>query len=159
VLPRALLHRACHLPRKGSGVAMCPEAPSTPPPGKGSSVATCPEAPSPLPDTRGLWSCHVPHGSRPAPCAERLWHCHMIEALGPPLDRAPVPLHVLWLLTCLLVWEGSGETTCPVALSPQACLCFPKMPDIRLIMASLGMPCMQRIKCVCGRPYATYGWH
>jgi hypothetical protein len=73
--------------------------------------------------------------------------------------------------------QGSGIATCPVAPDtpsgaeglqsrhvpsgpqPQACPCIPKMPDIRLIVASPDMRCRQRIKCVCDRPYAAYGWH
>jgi hypothetical protein len=62
----------------------------------------------------------------------------MIEALGPPPGRAPVLPHVMWPQTCLLVWEGSGAATCPVALGPQAYLCILKTPNSRPIMASPG---------------------
>jgi hypothetical protein len=44
----------------------------------------------------------------------------------------------MWLQTRFLVREGSETAMCPVALSPQAYPCILKMPDIRLIMASLG---------------------
>jgi hypothetical protein len=141
VSPRAPRHRACY------------------PPGKGSGVATCPEVPSPSPSRRGLWSHHVPRGSRPTPCAGRLWRHHMSEAPEPPSGRTLVSPHVMWLQTHLLVQEGSGATTCPVALSPRVCPCVPKTPDIRLIMASPGTRCRQHMKCVCDRPYATYGRH
>jgi hypothetical protein len=129
------------------------------PSGKGSGVATCLEAPSPSPRRRGLQSHHVPRGSRPAPYAGRLWCRHVIEAPGSPPRRAPVSPRVLWLQTHLLVWEDSGATTCPVALSPRAFPCVPKTPDIRLIMVSPGAQCSQRIKCVCDRPYAAYDWY
>jgi hypothetical protein len=110
-------------------------------PGEGSGVATCPEAPSSSPGRRRLRSRHAPRGFRPAPCAGRLWRRHVTEAPGPPLGRAPVPARVLRLQTRLLVREGSGATTCPVALGPRA------------------YPCRQRIKSVCDSPYATYGRH
>jgi hypothetical protein len=83
---------------------------------KGSRVATWPEAPSLSPSRRGLWSRHVPHGSRPTPCAGRLRRRHVTEALGPPLGRAPVSPHVLWLQTLLLVREGSRAAMCPMDL-------------------------------------------
>jgi hypothetical protein len=127
--------------------------------GKCSGVAMCPEAPSPSPDRRGLWSRNVPHGSRPALCAGRLWHRHVTEVPGPPLDRAPISPRVIWLQTRILVWEGSGAATCPVTLGPRACPCVFKTPDIRLIMASPGTRCRQRIKYVCDRPYTAYDRH
>jgi hypothetical protein len=141
VSPRVSRHPARHLPGKGSG------------------VATCPEAPSPSPSRRGLWSRHVPHGSRPAPFAGRLWCRHVTEASGPPPGRGPVSPRVLWLQTRLLVREGSGAATCPMALGPRACPCVHKTPDIRLIMASPGTRCRQRIKYVCDSSYAVYGMH
>jgi hypothetical protein len=141
VSPRAPRHRTRH------------------PSGKGYGVATCPDPSSPSPGRRGLRSRHVPHSSRPAPCVGRPWRRHVTEAPGPPPDRAQVSPHVMWLQTRLLVWEGSGATMCPVYLGPRACPCVPKTPDIRLIMASPGTRCRQRIKCVCDRPYTTYGWH
>jgi hypothetical protein len=141
VLPCALRHQARHTTGKGSG------------------VATGPEAPSPSPDRRGLRSHHVPCGSKPTPCTGRLWHCHMTDTPGPPPGRAPVSPCVLCLQTCLLVREGSGAITCPVAVSPRACPCVPKMPDNGLIMASPRTRCRQRIKCVCDRPYTVYDRH
>jgi hypothetical protein len=78
----------------------------------------------------------MPRGSKPAPCAGRLWRRHVTEAPGPPPGRAPVPPRVLWLQTRLLVREGSGATTCLVALVPRAYPCVPKTPDIRPIIAS-----------------------
>jgi hypothetical protein len=141
VSPRAQWHRARH------------------PPGKGSGVATCPEEPSPSPGRRGLRSCHIPHGSRPALYAGRLWRHHVTEAPGPPPSRAPVSPRVMWLQTRHLVWEGSGAATCPVALGPRMCSCVPKTSDTRLIMASPGTRCRQRIKYVCDRPYAAYDRH
>jgi hypothetical protein len=101
VPPRAPRHRACH------------------PPGEGSGVATCPKTPSSSADRRGLQSRHVSHGFRPVPCAGRLYRCHVTEAPGLPPRRAPVSPRVLWLQTCLLVQEGSGAATCPVALGPR----------------------------------------
>jgi hypothetical protein len=100
VPPHAPRHRARHPPREGSG------------------VTTCPEAPSPSRSRRGLRSHHVSHGSRLIPCAGRLWHRHVIEAPGPPPGRAPVSPRVLWLQTCLLLWEGSRAATCSVAHGP-----------------------------------------
>jgi hypothetical protein len=141
VSPHAPRHRACHSPGEGSGVAMCPEAPS------------------PSPSRRRLQSYHVPHGSRPAPYAGRLWRHDMTEASGPPPGRAPIPTRVLWLRTRLLVWEGSGATTCLVALGPRAYLCIPKTPDIRPIMALPGTRCRQHIKCICDTSYIAYGRH
>jgi hypothetical protein len=141
VSPRALRRRARH------------------PPGKGSGVATCPEAPSPSPGRRGLQSSHMPRGSRPTPCTGRLWRRHVTEAPGPPPGMAPISPRVMWLQTRLLVREGSGAATCPVALNPRASPCVPKTPNIRLIMASPGTRCRQRFKCVCDRSYATYGRH
>jgi hypothetical protein len=139
VSPRALRHHTCHLSEKDSG------------------VVTCPKASSPSPGRRGLRSHHVPRGCRLTPCAGRLWPHHVTEAPGPPPRRAPVMPHVLWLQTRLLAREGSGATTCPVALDPWVCPCIPKMPDIRLIMASPGTRYRHHIKCVCDRPYAVYG--
>jgi hypothetical protein len=139
--PRDPRHRACH------------------PLGKGFGVATWPKAPSPSLDRRGPQSRHVTHGSSPAPCVGRLRHRHVTKAPGPPPGRALISPCVLWLQTRLLVREGSGATTCPVAHSPRACPCIPKTLDIRLIMAPPGTRCRQRIKCVCDRPYAAYDWH
>jgi hypothetical protein len=85
--------------------------------------------------------------------------CHVTEALGPSPNRAPVSPCVMWLQTRLLVREGSGAATCPVALGPRACPGVPKMPDIRLIIASVGTRCRQHIKCVYDRPYVAYGMH
>jgi hypothetical protein len=98
VSTRALWHRACH------------------PLGKGTSVATCPEAPCAPLTRRGLRCCHVLRGTEPVTYAGRLWRRHVAEAPGPPPGRTPVPARVLWLQTRLLVQEGSGVTTCPVAL-------------------------------------------
>jgi hypothetical protein len=137
----ALRHRACH------------------PSGKGSGVTTCPEASSPSLDRRRLLSHHVPRGFRPTLCAERLCHRHVTKAPGPPSGRAPVPSRVLWLQTRLLVREGFGAATCPVALDPRTCPCVLKTPDIRLIMASPGTRCRQRIRCVCDMLYAIYDRH
>jgi hypothetical protein len=108
ISPRTPRNRACHSPGKGFG------------------VATWPEAPNPSPSRRGHQSCHVPHGSRPAPCTGRLRHHHLTEAPGPPPSRAPVSPCVLWLQTRLLVREGSGSTTCPVALGPGRAHAFPR---------------------------------
>jgi hypothetical protein len=129
------------------------------PPGEGSDVATCPKAPSPSPDRRRLKSHHVPRGSRSPPYTGRLWRCHMTEESRPRLDRAPVPPCVMWLQTHLLVLEGSRATMCPVALDPRAYPCVRKMSDIRPMMASTCTRYRQRIKCICDRPYATYGKH
>jgi hypothetical protein len=142
--------------------SMSPHAPrhcARHPPGKGSGVATCSEAPSPSPGRSGLQSHNVPHGSTPAPCAGRLWRRHKTEAPGTPPDRVPVSPCVMWLQTRLLVREGSGATTCPMALGPRACPYDPKTPDIRLIMASPDTRCKQRIKYVCDRPYTAYDRH
>jgi hypothetical protein len=177
-LPRAPRHRACNPPEGGSSVATCPMAQSKPPARKGlwchhvprgtvraihqeraPVFAKCPEAPNPSPDRRRLRSHRMPHVSRPAPYAGRLWRRHVTEALGPPHGRASVPPRVLWLQTCLLVQEGFRAATCPVTLGPQVCLCVPKTPDIRLIMASPGTRCRQRIKCIYDRSYAAYGRH
>jgi hypothetical protein len=128
-------------------------------PGEGSGVATCPEASSPSPGKRRLQSHHVPRGSRPASCAGRLWRCHVTEAPGPPPSGASVPPHVLWLQTRLLVWEGFGAATCPVALAPRAYPCIPKTPDIMSIMASPGTRYRQRINYISDRPYAAYVRH
>jgi hypothetical protein len=76
--------------------------------------------------------------SNPTNASHELWRRHVTEALGPPSGRASVPARVMWLQTRLLVREGFGTATCPVALSPRAYPCVLKMPDIRLIMASLG---------------------
>jgi hypothetical protein len=129
--PRAPKHQVRHPPEKGSGVATWPKAQSL-------SLGR-----------KGLRSRHAPHGSRPAPCAGRLRHHNVTEAPGLPPGRAPISPRVQWLQTCLLVREGTGDATCPVALSPRVCLCVPKMPNIRLIMASSRTWCRQRIKCVC----------
>jgi hypothetical protein len=141
VSPRALRHYVHHSPGEGSSVAMCPKAPS---------LST---------GRRRLWSRHVPRGSRPAPYAGRLWRRHVTEAQGPPPGRAPVSTRVLQLQTHLLVREGSEAAMCPVALGPRVYPCIPMMPDIRPIMALPSTRCMQRIKCVCDRPYTTYGRH
>jgi hypothetical protein len=135
VSPRALWHRAHHPPGKGSDVTTCLEAPSMPPARKGLQCCHVPQGTEPVTQLR---SCHVPHGSRPAPRAGKIFRRHVIEAPGPPHGRAPVSPRILWLQTHLLVQEDSGATTCPVALGPRVCPCVPKMPDIRLIMASLG---------------------
>jgi hypothetical protein len=89
------------------------------------------------------------------------------KALASPRDRG----------TKTTARQGSGITTCLVAPDPPpgaggfrsrhvmsgswplACPCISKMPDIRLIMASPGTRCRQRIKCVCDRSYAAYGRH
>jgi hypothetical protein len=158
--------RCCHVPHGTERATHQERAPVSPrasrhrarhPPGKGFGVVTCPETPSPSPGRRGLWSRHVSHGFRPAPYAVRLWRRHVTEASGPPPGRAPVSSHVLWLQTRLLMREGSGAATCPVALGPRACPCIPKTPDFRLIMTSSGTRCRQRIKCVCDKPYAARG--
>jgi hypothetical protein len=123
VSPCALRHRARHSLEEGFG------------------VVTCPEAPSPSLGRRRLHSCHVPRGSRPAPCAGRLWRYRVAEAPGPTPGRAQVTACVLWLQTRLMVREGSGAATCPVALGSRMYPCVPKTFDIRPIMASLGTWC------------------
>jgi hypothetical protein len=159
VSPCAPWHKARHPSGKGSSVAMCPEAPCAPPVRKGLRCCHVPEAPSPSPNRRGLRSRHVPHGSRPAPYAGRIWCRHVIETPRPPPGRAPVSPRVLRLQTRLLMREGSGAATCLVALGPRACLCVPKMPDIRRIMASPSTQCRQCIKCVHDRSYVAYDRH
>jgi hypothetical protein len=157
VLPCSPWHRACNPPGNAPVLPRALRHCARHPPGKGSGVATWPKAPSPSPRRRGLRSCHVPRGSRPTSYAGRLWRRHVTEAPGPPSGRAPVSPRVLWLQTHLLVWEGSGASMCPVALSPWVCPCILKTPNIRPIMASPGRRCRQRIKCVCDRSYAVYG--
>jgi hypothetical protein len=39
----------------------------------------------------------------------------------------------------------------------EVCSCVPKVLDIRLIMASLGMWSRQRIKCIQDKSYVMYG--
>jgi hypothetical protein len=177
-LSRAPRHRARHPLEEGSGVATCPTAQSAPPTRKGlrcrpcaprhrvchpsgkvSDVATCPETLIPTPNRRGLQSRHVPRGSRTAPYVGRLWRRHVTKAPGPLLGKAPVSPCVQWLQTRLLVKEGSGAATCPVALGLGACSCVLKTPDIRLIMVSPGTRSRQRIKCVCDMPYIVYDRH
>jgi hypothetical protein len=105
VSPRAPWHRARHLPRKGSGVTTCPEAPCAPPARKGLWCCHVPRGTEPItrqeraPESpRG----HIPRGSRPTPCAGRLLRRHMTEAPRPPLDGASVSPRVLWLHIRLL---------------------------------------------------------
>jgi hypothetical protein len=159
-MPRGTEHATCQTRQERAPVSpRVPRHRARHASGEGSGVATCPEAPSPSPDMRRLQSRHVPHGYRPTPCAGRLWHRHVAEAPGPPPGRAPVSARVMWLQTRLLVREGSGAATCPVALRPRAYPCILKTPDIRPIMASAATRCRQRIKCVCDRSYATYDKH
>jgi hypothetical protein len=89
-----------HLPvREGSGVATCHRARC--PAGKGSGVTTCSMAPDPPSGAGGLRCRHVPRAAGPATRQ----------------GRAPTSSHVLWLQTHLPVREGSGVTTCLMALS------------------------------------------
>jgi hypothetical protein len=116
VLPRALWHRARHLPGKGFGVTTYPESLSAPPARK------------------GLWCHHVPRGTERATRQER--------ALVSPRASRHQDHHHMSCGSRPTSWYGRAlELPCPVALGPQACSCVPKMPDIRLIMASPGTRC------------------
>jgi hypothetical protein len=156
VSPHASWHRARHPLGRSSSVTTCLEASSTPPVGKGLRCHHVTRGTEPV--TRQERAPESPRASQlqGRPCAERLKRHHVIEAPGPPLDRASVSPCVLWLQTRLLVLEGSGATTCPVALDPRMCSCVPKTLRIRLIMVSSGTRCRQRIKCICDRSYTVY---
>jgi hypothetical protein len=100
VSPRAPWHKACHQPGKGSG------------------VVTCLEAPCASPARRGLQCCHVPRGTEPVTRQEKApesprgsWiqaRPLRRKALASPRARG----------TRTTVWQGSGTTTCHVALDP-----------------------------------------
>jgi hypothetical protein len=144
----------CHPPGKGSGVAMCPNAPCVPlawrglrschvprarhPTGEGSRVATCLMAPGSPPAQGGsrvtAWLRHQDH--RPT----GLWYRHVSSGSRPAswCGRASEPPHAQ-------------------CLSPPVCIrAFPKTSYIRSIMTSPGTRCSQHIKCVCGMPYIAY---
>jgi hypothetical protein len=158
VSPRAPWHRAHHPPGKGSGVTTCPRHRVRHPPGKVSGVATCSKHRTRHP---------TGEGSRVTTCLTTPGRPMRRKALTLPRDRG----------TRTTAPQGSGITTCHVAPDtpsgaeglqsrhvpsgpqPRACPCIPKMPDIRLIVASPDMRCRQRIKCICDMSYAVYGWH
>jgi hypothetical protein len=161
----------------------CRRAPTSPcalwhwvrhPPGKRSSVTTCPVPPDPLLVRRALTS----------PCAPQHWARHSaregsgvavcLTALDPSsalkgFGIATCPRHQNHHPTGLQyrhVSCGSGPASrCGRALEPpralwpsafEACLCVPKAPDIRLIMASPGTRSRQHIICIQDKPYAVY---
>jgi hypothetical protein len=156
-LPRVRRHRARH------------------PPGKGPGVTTCPEAPCVPLTKRGLQCCHVPRGIEPITRQEKAPespHASWLQArplhrkaLASPRDRGlgTTAPQGFGTDTCPAApdpppgAEGSGATTCLVALGPRAYPCVPKTSDIMPIMASPGMRCRQRIKYVSDRPYTAYG--
>jgi hypothetical protein len=116
--PRVSCHRSHLSAREGSGIVACPMA-SDPPPSRG-----------------GLRCGHVSHDSRPAS------QC----------GRALVLPRAMWLSACYGPQaKGKYSAGLLTRLGPpasEACPCIPEMPDISLIITSLGTRSRQRIKCV-----------
>jgi hypothetical protein len=78
--------------------------------------------------------------------------------LGPPPDREGLRCHHVSCGPRPASWCGRAMASprAPWLSASEACLCVPKAPDIRLIMASLGTRSRQRVKCVQDKPYAAY---
>jgi hypothetical protein len=109
------------------------------PAGEGSGVTTCLVAPdsSPAWEGSGIAMCPRHQDHRPA----GLRYCH-ISCGSRPTSRCVRALELPHVQ-----WPSSSE----------ACPCIPKVPDIRLIMATPGTRSRKRIKCVQDKPYAAYG--
>jgi hypothetical protein len=137
VSPRVPQLQTHLLVREGSVVATCHRAHR--PTGKGSGVTTCPMTPDLPPSVGGLRRCHMPPG--PPSCREGLQCCH-VSCSSRPASRCG------WAL---------ASPRAPWLSASEACLCVPKAPDIRLIMASPATQSRHRIKCVQDKSYAVYG--
>jgi hypothetical protein len=145
---------------------------------EGSSITMCPTAPDLPPGMGGLWCRHVPFTTRPATQQGRapvsphvLWLQTRLQvqegssiatcpmALGPPPGKDE--------LRCCHVSCGSRPASrcrraqasprAPWPSAYEACPCIPKVPNIRLIMATPSTRSRQRIKCVQDKPYVAYG--
>jgi hypothetical protein len=87
----------------------------------------------------GVATCPMPPGLPPDRKALRCRHMSCGSRLASQCGRALASSCASWLL------------------ASEACSCIPKVPDIRLIMASPGTQSRQRMKCVQNKPYAMYG--
>jgi hypothetical protein len=169
VLPHVPVAPNPLLVREGSGVATCPVAPGTPPDWEGLWCRHVSCDSRPTPSAGGLCRCHVQSGPPPGRKGLRCHHdsrptSRYRRALGSPhparpiapQGRPPLSPRVPWLQTRLRCGRALASSHAPWLSAHEVCPCVPKVPGVRLIMASPGMRSRQRIKCIQDKPNISY---